>query len=350
LARWVGVEHRLLITVQVRSALLQRLVSRSFGLKKNSQIVFVLTLALPVTAAVACGTSDGTEPGGLAGSSGSASGQAGSVIQAGATSQAGGVSLAGAGGSANGGAGAGGTSGGGGSGSAAGGSADGAGTSGTAGASGTAGTSGAAGTSGMAGQAGSAGGGNATDVAKALDGLRVDDPCAGTPDTTNGAVCTHVVLTAGGFKSAKEATITGTPGTTYDVTLRIRGIVEPTQIDGGMRPDTSTFQYQNMTWRKVPFTIGGSVNRGDYSQWRLTVASPKQELFLNDYQTVGHYIFKLDYQVTIQMAANSKLTLDGNDSNERQIVNYEKYALEGIPGSMNYGQFIQCNVVSVKPH
>lgn len=211
---------------------------------------------------------------------------------------------------------------------------------------------GTAGAANVAGQSGMSVGGSSSvlDVAKGLDGLRVDDPCVGTPDTSNGAVCNHVVLTAGGFQSAKEATIGGTAGATYDVTLRIRGIVEPTQIDGGMRLDTTTFQYQNMTWRKVPFTIGGTVNRGDYSQWRISVASPKQEYFLNDYQTVGHYIFKLDYQVTIQMAANSKVTLDGFDSNEREIVNYEKYTIEGIPGSMNYGQFIQCNVVSVKPH
>jgi len=211
---------------------------------------------------------------------------------------------------------------------------------------------GAAGASSSAGQGGVSAGGSidSLDVAQGLDGLRVDDPCTGTPDLSNGAVCDHVELTNGGFKSAKDVAIGGTAGTTYDVTLRIRGIVEPTQIDGGMRLDTTTFKYQNMTWRKVPFTIGGTVNRGDYSQWRITVASPKQEYFLNDYQTVGHYIFALDYQVTIQVAANSKITLSGTDTNEREIVNYEKYTIDGIPGSMNYGQFIQCNLVSVKPH
>lgn len=221
----------------------------------------------------------------------------------------------------------------------------------TGGMAGTAGgTAGHGGASGAGGTGGN-GGGSSSDVAKALDGVRVDDPCAGTADTSTGAVCQHVVLTsAGGFKSAKEVTIAGTPGTTYDVTLRVRGIVECTQIDGGMRPDTSTFEYRSMTWRKIPFTIGGTANHADYSQWRISVESPKQEYFLNDYQKVGHYIFKLDYQVTIQMAANSKVTLDGNDSNERQIVNYEKYTFDGIPGSMNYGQFIQLNVVSVKPH
>ena len=225
------------------------------------------------------------------------------------------------------------------------------GASGSAGAaSSAAGSAGAGATTGQGGNVSAGGSGSLSEIAQGLDGLRVDDPCTGTPDTSNGAVCNHVVLTNGGFKSAKDVTITGTTGTTYDVTLRIRGIVEPTQIDGGMRTDTSTFKYQNMTWRKVPFTIGGTVNRGDYSQWRITVANPKQEYYLNDYQTVGHYIFALDYEVTIPIAANSKVTLDGTDTNEREIVNYEKYTVEGIPGSMNYGQFIQCNLVSVKPH
>ncbi|HKO46603.1 MAG TPA: hypothetical protein VJV79_02705 [Polyangiaceae bacterium] len=309
-------------------------------MKKLSQIVLVPAFVLPL-AAVACGASDSSVDGGRAGGGSSGAAQAGSVAQAGALAQAGSVSAAGGssgrvesgGASASGASSVGGTSG-----SSAGGSPA------------AGGTAGVAGAAALAGSGGTGGATDSKDVASALDGLRVDDPCAGTPDTSNGAVCNHVVLTAGGFKSAKEATIAGTSGTTYDVTLRIRGIVEPMQIDGGMRPDTTTFKYQNMTWRKVPFTIGGTVNRGDYSQWRITVASPKQEYFLNDYQTVGHYIFQLDYQVTIQVAANSKVTLDGADSNERQIVNYEKYALEGIAGSMNFGQFIQCNVVSVKPH
>ena len=311
-------------------------------MKKLSQIVLVPALALPI-AVVACGASDRSENGGGAGNGSSGAAQAGSVAQAGAKAEAGSVSTGGVGAaglpSAYGGE-SGGNSAGGSSGTAA------------AGNSAAGGTGGLAGTFGQAGGSvgGAGGSGNSLDVAKGLDGLRVDDPCAGTPDTANGAVCNHVVLTAGGFKSAKDATITGASGTTYDVTLRIRGIVEPTQIDGGTRPDSTTFQYQSMTWRKVPFTIGGTVNHGDYSQWRISVANPKQEYFLNDYQTVGHYIFKLDYEVTIQIAANSKVTLDGTDSNERQIVNYEKYAVDGIAGSMNYGQFIQCNVVSVKPH
>lgn len=189
----------------------------------------------------------------------------------------------------------------------------------------------------------------------ALDGLRVDDGCAGAaPTLTVDSVCGHAVLTGNGFKGSKQATIAGTAGMTYDVTLRIRAIVEPTSIMGGMRADTSTFQYRDRTWRKMPYTVGGAVSTtntdSDYTQWHIGVASPKQDYYLNDYQQTGHYIFKLDYNITIQVDANSMVTLTGNDRNERQIVNYEKYTIEGIAGSMNYGQFAQINVVSVKPH
>jgi hypothetical protein len=186
-------------------------------------------------------------------------------------------------------------------------------------------------------------------VADALRGLRIDDPCSGTPDLSDGAICPHVMLTsAGGFKAAKTVTIGGNSATTYGVTLRIRGVVEPANIEGGTRMDMGTFSYKNMDWRKVPFTIGGTVKNADYAQWHINVSSPKQDYYLNDYQKVGHYIFKLDYQVTIPMAGMSKVTLDATDSNERLIVNFEKYALDGIPGSMNAGQFVQIDVVAVE--
>jgi hypothetical protein len=187
-------------------------------------------------------------------------------------------------------------------------------------------------------------------VADELDGLRVDDPCTGTPSTDVGAVCNHVTLTqSGGFHASEAVTIGGTTGTTYDVTLRIRGIVEPTNIQGGTRPDTSTFEYMDMDFRTVPYTIGGTVQSADYAQWRIVVGSPAQTLYLNDYQKTGHYIFELDYEITVPMAANTTVTLEVTDSNERLIVNYEQYAIEGIPGSMNHGQFVQLAVVSAAP-
>jgi hypothetical protein len=114
-----------------------------------------------------------------------------------------------------------------------------------------------------------------------------------------------------------------------------------------MRPNTSTFQYEGMAWRTEPLTIGGTVAAADYAQWRIHVASPEQDFYLNDYQRTGHYIFELDYEITIPVEGGTEVTLVDTDSNERLIVNYEGYAPDGIPGSMNSGQFVQLNVVSV---
>jgi len=324
----------------------------------NTNII-ALTTATLLT--LACGSdpnppgSSGAGAGGAVGTAGSASqptagqpaaGSGGAVNTGGAASGAGGSasSLAGTSGMVGGAPGV--------AGAASGGGASG----GLAGSNGAAGASGSH--AGGGGSAGVAGGPGTTDIAQALDGARVDDACAGTADTSVGAVCGHVTLTAsGGSKYAKTVTIAGTTGTTYDVTLRIRGIVEPTKITGGMQVETtppSTIQYMGKTWRKVPYTIGGAASASttdpDYTQWHIGVASPKGDYFLNDYQQTGHYIFKLDYQVTIQMAANTTVTLDGTDRNERQIVNFEKYTIDGIAGSVNYGQFIQINVVSALPH
>lgn len=262
----------------------------------------------------------------------------------GAATASGGVGSGGSplstGGSGVGGAGTGGATSGGAGGSASGGASTGGSASGGA-------ASGGAGTGGGDG----AGGSDPLLFAEGLQDLRVDDPCAGTPEVTVGATCDHSMLTGLGFHGETEATLGGVEGTTYDVTFRIRGVVEPTNIVGGTRPDTETFQYMDLDWRTTPFTIGGAVpgEDADYAQWRIQVSNPEQEYFLNDYQRVGHYIFELDYEVTIPVAANATVTLDATDDNERQILNYEGYAIDGIPGSMNFGQFVQINVLAVSP-
>ena len=184
--------------------------------------------------------------------------------------------------------------------------------------------------------------------AAALDGLRVDDPCTPNPPTNPMATCLHLTLTGGGFKGSKEGTMGGTSGTTYDVTLRVRGITEITQVDGGMRADTSTFNYMGASYRKVPFTVGGSLNRGDYEVWRINVSNPKQTYTLNDYGKVGHFVFKLDYEATIQVAAGATVTLEAVDTNDHLIVDYDKLTVDGVPPVANWGQFVQLGVVSTK--
>ena len=205
------------------------------------------------------------------------------------------------------------------------------------------------GTSPMAGSGGATTGGGTGDysaVGAPLEGLRIDDPCTGAPSTAAGSTCNHLMNP---FHKTVDATIGGMPGTTYDVTLRIRGVVEPTKITGGTRPDTSTVVINGKMYRKVPYTVGGTPGDPTYQPWLFSVAKPAQNYFFNDYGLTEHSTFLLDYQVTIPMEGGTKVTIDVNDGNDHEIDNYAKLTNDGIPGSMNLGQYVQLSVVSVKP-
>lgn len=209
---------------------------------------------------------------------------------------------------------------------------------------------GGSGGSGGSGPAGGSGGSTVTEdysqVAKALDGLRIDDPCSGSPSTSKGATCTHVVNP---FHTKKDVTIAGTAGKVYDVVLRIRGVVEPTKVTGGSRSDTTTVTVDSQTFRTFPYTVGGTPGDQTYQPWLLSVSQPAQNYFFNDHGNTAHLTFLLDYQVKIPMAAGAKVTLDVNDANDHEIDNYDKKSNPGIAGSMNLGQYLQINVVSVTP-
>jgi len=89
-------------------------------------------------------------------------------------------------------------------------------------------------------------------------------------------------------------TIGGKSGTVYDVSLRIRGIFEPTTtITGGGTPDPE----------HPYFKVGGTVSTPDWSQWRIEVSEPKQTYWLNHYPSVGRKIYKEDFEATIAVAA-----------------------------------------------
>lgn len=65
----------------------------------------------------------------------------------------------------------------------------------------------------------------------------------------------------------------GRSGVVYDVTLRIRGLFEPTTIVGGNTPDASH-----------PYSvIGGQSRTLDCSRWHIDVSQPTQTYTLNHY-------------------------------------------------------------------
>lgn len=177
---------------------------------------------------------------------------------------------------------------------------------------------------------------DATAAAAGFHQLFLHDECTGQyppqPDT-----CAHQRV------HEKSFTFGGKPGTTYDVTLRVRGIFEPTTIEGGEVPDP-----------KHPyFKAGGTVKTGDWSYWHIVVSEPKQTYYLNHYPAIGHVIYKEDFEATIPVTAGATVTVRAIDGNDRQIDNGKvgpdrQQIIAGVVDKPLAGQMLRLDVMNVK--
>ncbi|MBV9548053.1 MAG: hypothetical protein JO256_00085 [Alphaproteobacteria bacterium] len=175
------------------------------------------------------------------------------------------------------------------------------------------------------------------DPAGGFRGLFIHDECMGEnveqPDT-----CLHA------HTHEKSFTFGGRPGVVYDVTLRVRGLFEPTRIEGGKAPDAAN------PW----FVVGGEDKSTDYSQWHIDVSSPAASYTLNNYPRVSHTIYKEDFQVTIPVAAGAKVLIQTVDSNDREIDNGAKgrsdrqQILDDVASKPPNGQVLRMDVLAVK--
>ncbi|MEY4514032.1 MAG: hypothetical protein RLZZ450_6154 [Pseudomonadota bacterium] len=195
---------------------------------------------------------------------------------------------------------------------------------------------------------GDAGSGDGKSFAAMLDALFIDVPCAPSTPTpiAKMATCQHPGTTQ---HIDRKLAFGGTPGTSYDVKLRVRGIWEPTFIKGGTRP-----------LGKLPFTVGGTVATGsgdpiNYQQYFITVSEPKQTYWLNDYQYVAHDIHKEDYEATFTVSGGggASVTVSMSDGNDHQIANWTGDFFQGLTPydkAPSTGQLLRLDVVSVTPH
>ena len=186
--------------------------------------------------------------------------------------------------------------------------------------------------------AGGAGGsaGTAAGIADELDELFVHDACTGPyapqPDT-----CLHEQ------RVEREITIGGQAASTYEVTLRVRGLFEPTTINGGSAP-LQDHRY---------FKVGGTVAAADYSQWHIEVSSPAQTYWLNHYPSTAHLIYQEDFEATITVAGGAKVVVGATDGNDRQIDNAEegladrRRRIEGVTDEVLDGQMLRLDVIDV---
>jgi len=174
--------------------------------------------------------------------------------------------------------------------------------------------------------------------------LRLDDTC-GT--LASGNTCIHAGLAKDDgtpFPKSTPVTMGGAAGTMYMVKIHVRGVVEPTHVQGGT-PGTPT-----------QFVTGGNryadgSNEANYQQWRITTTVPNQHYYLNIYtEGLSHVVHVIDYTETIPIGGGATVTLDVYDGNSHSIsntVNNPPLTIMGIPGSMNSGQFVQIDQVTM---
>ncbi len=176
------------------------------------------------------------------------------------------------------------------------------------------------------------------DPASGFRGLFIHDECTGgneaQPDT-----CLHARV------HEKSFTFGGKAGTTHDVTLRVRGLFEPTRMEGSTTPDAA----------KPWFVVGGATHSPDYSQWSIEVSSPAVGLYAQQLSPhLPHHLQERTSRSTIPVAAGARVTVKVIDANDRQIDNGARgrpdrlQMLDGVTDKPMAGQMLRLDVVSVK--
>jgi len=180
-------------------------------------------------------------------------------------------------------------------------------------------------------------------VAASLVDMRLEVPCA-NPKFNADTEChwdQHLLQTADpAWKLKREIvrTVGGKARCMYEVTLHVRGVVEPKNFIGG------TVQFEH-------FQTGGTPVKNDYNFYSLHVSDPDATYTFNRHaEKVGHYTFPIDYQVTIPVRGRATLTMGAYDSNDVAIANHEHFVVPGVqPAPLPFdGQFFQLDLVSAK--
>jgi len=173
------------------------------------------------------------------------------------------------------------------------------------------------------------------EVAAGFSGLRWELPCV---TDTSPELCT-----TGTVDVVKTSTLRGTAGTTYDVELRFRGVIEPKTYTGGTRDGF--------------FQTGGAAANDTANVYKLTVSEPAGTFFVNAGTTrasTALYCEAMDYVKTVPANAGATIELTAMPLDGLQIKNR---AMDGTPIVVAAippapqpfsGQFVQMDVVSVK--
>jgi hypothetical protein len=180
-------------------------------------------------------------------------------------------------------------------------------------------------------------------AAASLVGLRLEAPCKGDKFGENTECHWDPALKVDDarWKLRKEIvqTFGGTPGVVYDVTLRVRGVVEPKNFTGG------TVEHEH-------FQAGGTPDVDHYNFYSLKVSDPAQDYTVNRHQQkVGHFLFAIDYTVVIPIRGGATVTMGEYDDNDVSIANHQHIVVAAVPPAPAPfdGQFFQIDVIAATP-
>jgi len=176
-----------------------------------------------------------------------------------------------------------------------------------------------------------------------LAGLRIEVPCKGDKFGENTECHWDPALTVTDpkwkLRTEIVKTFTGAPGVVHDVTIRVRGAVEPKNFTGG------TVEHEH-------FQIGGTPDVDHYNFYSLKVSDPAQSYTVNrSDKKVGHFLFPIDYTVTIPIRGGATVTMGAYDDNDISIANHQNIVVPEIPPAPAPfdGQFFQIDVLAAAP-
>jgi hypothetical protein len=138
-----------------------------------------------------------------------------------------------------------------------------------------------------------------------------------------------------------QATVMGAVGATYQVTIRLRGVVELKSYAGGGGTTTNYW------------TTGGIAPNDGYNVYELAISEPPQNYFLNSGPSNVQIAYPLDYSETIQVTTGATLTLSADpvDAGEVKNVdaNLQPVSIAGTTVAQPYdGQFIEMDVTDIE--
>ena len=169
-------------------------------------------------------------------------------------------------------------------------------------------------------------------AAASLDGLRWELPCKS--DSTQSSLCDTLPTTR------VSAVLTASPDERFRVELRFRGVVETKSYLGGTNDGAH--------WQ-----IGGVPAEDTFNVYALRIADPPQTDHLNGGGSYGPACSRIDYTkiVEIRGGATIELVAESVDNIERanRDVGGNPIAIPGVMPNVFDGQFIQMDVLSVRP-